>query len=174
MTKTKLSTLINKKKWYYKNSDITDANFPAPEKIETENWKLIRMDKSFSSKEAIKRIKAEGCRPANIHELALFANNHPEEFFDGKWTGVLAFGTNFKDSGGGHRVPGVLRYSDGDFEFDLGYFESDWDSGPCLLCFCDSTQALSTSENVDLETTLTLSRAVQICKDAGYVVYEPK
>lgn len=40
-------------------------------------------------------------------------------------------------SGGSRRVPGVDRRSDDDFKFDLGYFEDDWGSGSCLLCFCD-------------------------------------
>ncbi|KKS91823.1 MAG: hypothetical protein UV67_C0017G0018 [Parcubacteria group bacterium GW2011_GWC1_43_12] len=39
-------------------------------------------------------------------------------------------------SDGRHRVPFVNAYSDGDFKFNLGDFESDWGSDNCLLCFC--------------------------------------
>ena len=38
---------------------------------------------------------------------------------------------------GNHRVPNVNRNSDGDFKFNLGNFENDWNSDNCLLCFCD-------------------------------------
>lgn len=41
-------------------------------------------------------------------------------------------------SDGNHRVPNVNRNSDGDFKFNLGNFENDWDSDNCLLCFCNS------------------------------------
>jgi len=146
--KTTLEKLINKKDYSYINSEITDKNFPVPEKIQTEGWKIIRMNKSFSSKEALDKIKSEGCRPANVYELITWANEHKEaEMPLGKWSAVLAFGSECEDADGCHRVPDVYRDSGGDFEFDLGYFESDWYGDDCLLCFCDdSTQAISTSE----------------------------
>ena len=37
-----------------------------------------------------------------------------------------------------HRVPYVNRNSDGDFKFNLGNFENDWNDNNCLLCFCYS------------------------------------
>lgn len=39
---------------------------------------------------------------------------------------------------GNHRVPNVNRNSDGDWKFNLGYFENDWNNDNCLLCFCYS------------------------------------
>ena len=39
---------------------------------------------------------------------------------------------------GNHRVPNVFRNSDGDWKFNLGYFENDWNDDNCLLCFCYS------------------------------------
>ena len=39
---------------------------------------------------------------------------------------------------GNHRVPNVNRNSDGDWKFNLGYFENDWNDDNCLLCFCYS------------------------------------
>lgn len=165
-----LKSLIENKKWYYVNSAITDANFPAPTTVQSENWKLINMEKSFSSQEALERIKAEGCRPANIHELALFADLHPEQFPEGNWMSVIAFGSSWTDSGGNHRVPGVFAFDDGDFGFGLGDFEGSWGDEYCLLCFCDQssdTQALSDDESLD---SLTLERAIEICKSAGLEV----
>ena len=41
-------------------------------------------------------------------------------------------------SDGNHRVPNVNANSDGDFKFNLGNFENDWDADNVLLCFCDS------------------------------------
>lgn len=41
-------------------------------------------------------------------------------------------------SDGNHRVPNVNRNSDGDWKFNLGYFENDWNDDNCLLCFCNS------------------------------------
>lgn len=41
-------------------------------------------------------------------------------------------------SDGNHRVPNVNRNSDGDWKFNLGYFENDWNDDNCLLCFCYS------------------------------------
>ena len=31
------------------------------------------------------------------------------------------------------------RNADGDFKFNLGNFENDWNDDNCLLCFCDSS-----------------------------------
>ncbi len=158
-TKHNLEKLIKDQKCYYVNSDITTAHFPVPKKVETENWKIIHMDKSFTSQEALDRIKAKGCRPANIYELLLWKKDHYEkEMPKGVWSAVIAFGSQWKDAGGNHRVPRVYRLSDGVWQFYLGYFESDWDAVNCLLCFCDSpldTKTLTVPKNLD---TLTLAK----------------
>jgi hypothetical protein len=41
-------------------------------------------------------------------------------------------------SDGNHRVPNVNANTDGDFKFNLGNFESDWNADNCLLCVCYS------------------------------------
>jgi len=38
---------------------------------------------------------------------------------------------------GNHRVPNVNVNSDGDFNFNLGNFENDWNDDNVLLCFSD-------------------------------------
>ena len=43
-----------------------------------------------------------------------------------------------RDSDGNHRVPNVNRNSDGDWNFNLGNFENDWNDDNCLLCFYNS------------------------------------
>lgn len=39
-------------------------------------------------------------------------------------------------SGDYHKVPDVYRDSAGDFKFNLGNWEGDWNDNNCLLCFC--------------------------------------
>ena len=40
-------------------------------------------------------------------------------------------------SDGNHRVPNVNANTDGDFDFNLGNFENDWNDDNCLLAFCN-------------------------------------
>jgi len=40
---------------------------------------------------------------------------------------------------GYHRVPRMYRYADGDWNFDLNYFENGWAAGYLVLCFCDDS-----------------------------------
>jgi hypothetical protein len=156
----------------YVNSDITGKNFPIPDVIETEGYRLITMEKSFSSQEALDRIKSEGLRPANIYELALLKQYHHELWPKGTWTSLLAFGSIWTDAVGHSRVPYVYAYSDGDFWFSLGGFEGDWDAGSCLLCFCDNQTSDTLPPAKELETfgtsALTDEQAIAHLKNNGY------
>jgi hypothetical protein len=160
--------------YYYVNSYITEENYPMQEKIDLTGAKVIRIGKFFSSQEALDRIKAEGCRPATIWELAAWKQENDKEL-KGKGEWYLAFGSTDFVADGCHGVPYVDADSVGDFGFGLGDFEYGWDDGYCLLCFCDnSTQALGTSEKRESLVPLNLESAIKICKDAGLVVYEVK
>lgn len=166
-TKEKLENIIKKSDYYYYvNSDLNSANFPIPDKMETEGWKIITIDKFFSSQEALDKIKAEGCRPANVYELALWLESHRDEMKKG--TLILALGQLWYDDGD-RRVPYVGAYSGGVFEFGLGYFGSDWSGDDCLLCFCD-TDLGTLDTSVQTSDTLTLESAIDICKKAGLTV----
>jgi len=55
----------------------------------------------------------------------------------GKWYASFDEKENLPVAGGYHRVPLVSADSDGNFDFDLGFFENDWNVDYCLLCFCD-------------------------------------
>lgn len=50
-----------------------------------------------------------------------------------------------RDSDGNHRVPNVNRDSDGDWNFNLGNFENDWNDDRCLFCFRDTSDFLPLS-----------------------------
>lgn len=159
--------LLKKQSWYYKNDNLTEENFPVTT-VRTENWKLIKLDKYISSEDCLKLVKDAGCTPANAMELALFRENHPDQWPDNKYTWIIALGQLWKDSDGDHRVPYVGRYSDGDWEFCLGFFEDDWDAGHCLLAFATSP---SDAETLDVRKplsslTLTLLNGEEAIVDA--------
>lgn len=148
-TKEKLENIIKRTGYYYVNSDLNTKNFPIPKTIQTKNWKIITIDKSMSSQECLDKIKAEGCRPANAYELALWSKNHREEVPKVKW--YIALGqTWFAD--GYHRVPSVSAHSDGDFGFGLGHFGGVWGGDGAFLCFCDSTLSLGHSKVQNLDS----------------------
>lgn len=166
--KEKLEDIIKRTKYYYVNDNLNSKNFPIPDKIETEGWKIISMDKPLSSQEALDKIKAEGCRPANAYELALWIEKHKEEVPKSKW--YLALGQLWQDSVGYLRVPYLYAHSDGVFSFGLVYWEGDWNSAYVLLCFCDKTLPLDTLTTKSDSVPLTLSSAIKIVKEAGYQV----
>lgn len=131
-----LEQLIKKSDYYYVNPNITSENFPKPKKIATTRAKIIKINKPSSSQEVLDEIKRQGYRPANIWELAEWANKHREEMDKVTW--MIVLGQTWVDSGGNHGVPYVGAYSDGDFRFDLARFEDGWSDDLCLLCFCDN------------------------------------
>lgn len=160
-TKPNIKNLL--KGYYYVNSHITEKNYSLPDKIDLTGVKVIRMGKSFSSQEALDKMKAEGCRPATIWELAAFKQENEAEL-KGKSEWYLAFGSSDFVADGYRRVPCVDAHSGGDFRFSLGDFEFDWRDNACLVCFCDSSlapQTLSKSEDSD---TLTLPNFISELK----------
>jgi hypothetical protein len=119
--------------YYHVNPDIKTENFPVPETIETENWKCIKMDKPFTSDEAVERIAKEGCRPANIYELAMWKQIHGDVLK--KFEFCVAFGQIFTNKNGYRRVPCILRNASDDFRFSLAYASRDWSEFSYLLAF---------------------------------------
>lgn len=166
--KSSIEKLIKSQKFYYANPDITDRNFPAPKTVQTENWKLIRMEKAFASQEALDEMRKQGCQPANAHELALWKVTNGGELKDREW--CLAFGKTWQDSDGDRGVPSVGRSSGGGWSFGLDDFGGDWDSDRCLLGFCDPS--LETSILGDSLPSDTLIAAIGIVKNAGYKIYK--
>lgn len=162
-TKTSLTSLIAATDWYYKNPNITEANFPAPEKIQTEGGKMVTLPRYMTGDEVLTYLKEQGLRPANVYELLTYFNEHKEEL-KGTYKWYPAFGQTWTDSGGYRRVPCVSALSGGDFDFDLGYFERGWRDEDVLLCFCDEpsdTQTpTSSSEPLDLISRIEKIEAV--------------
>lgn len=144
-TKIKLIEELTKSGYYYVNPKITTANFPIPETVETEGYRIIELDARYSSEQCLAKIAAEGLRPATVYELAMLKESHPEALVRGKWH--VALGSIMIDADGDLRVPLVYASADGDFEFNLVSWDGGWPADDCLVCFCDSqpseTQVLS-------------------------------
>lgn len=157
-----LEQKIAQYKTYYVDKNLTEANFPAPKVIETENPQLIYLDENTSSEECLKMIKEKGLRPANVHELVEYAKHAP------KGKHYVAFGSEIT-LGGFHRVPHVYAYTDGDFEFSLGYFGGGWYDYGVLLAFCDKQNSDTLTLGKELEP-LSLETAIKICKENGLTV----
>jgi hypothetical protein len=92
----------------------------------------------MASEEYLNFIASQNGQLPNVQGLAMVWQQAKEKLPKGLW--VLGFDQKenlFRDSDGNHRLPGLNQDSDGDWNFNLGYFESDWDSGRCLLFFRD-------------------------------------
>ena len=158
-----IKTFIKKHEWYYKNTDITDAHFPAPKKkVNIEGATLLPLDKYYSNTQSVlDMLKEKGLRPATIHELIEYVDAHWSEIKGaGKW--YPALGSIWEDAGGGHRVPGVDAGSGGGFDFGLGDFESAWDDGRVVLVFSDkSLETKATNKHLDSSEPLKLISEIE-------------
>lgn len=113
-----LQQLIDSLKFNWVNPSIIADNFP-PQPIRGTDFKVFKFEEYISSEDAIKRIEAEGYKPANIYELLTWAKD--------SWTGSdLVVGLGQRSSDGG--VACLGDWSDRDFS--LGGVDDDWD-GDC-------------------------------------------
>ena len=138
---TQLSTL-KPKNFYYFNDAVTDKNFEnATQKLvpgKTYTVKIMSIGSRATSDECLDTYKREKAILVGAQGLSLAYQVKKEEFPSGKW--LVSFDEKkalWKDADGYLRVPYVIRLSVGDYEFNLGYFESGWNGGYCLLLFCD-------------------------------------
>jgi len=143
---TQLDTFAKKTKklstTYYFNGALTSANFAkATNKLipgKTYKVKIFPILSLVTSGDCMTFLGKQNAILVGGQGVTLLQENKPDEFPKGKWT--VSFDQKdalWKDSDGNHRVPRVGAYSDGGFEFNLGYFVSDWGDYACLLCFCD-------------------------------------
>lgn len=118
-TKTSLALLIKDRKFDYVDSDITVKNFP-PQEVSTD-FKLYHFGRTVSSEAAIKEMKKDGYKPANIYELLLWPD------WNGKdW--VTALGSVCEVNG--RRSVACLSRVGSERFLDLSWFVVDW-GGDC-------------------------------------------
>jgi hypothetical protein len=143
---TQLDTFANKTKelptTYYFNGDLSSENFvKATNKLvpgKTYKVKIFPILSRVSSEDCMSFLAKQNAILVGGQGVTLLQDQKADQFPVGKWT--VSFDKKdalWEDSDGLHGVPGVYRYSDGDWEFDLGDFEYGWGGGFCLLCFCD-------------------------------------
>lgn len=127
---------------YYFNDALTSANFAkATNKLEpgkTYKVKIFPILATVTSEDCMNFLAKQNAILVGGQGVTLLQDNKADEFPVGKWT--VSFDEKdalWEDSNGNRRVPFVDRHADGDWRFDLGYFEGDWFDVNCLLCFCD-------------------------------------
>ena len=109
-----LKSLIKKQKFNYVNSNITETNFPKPDRFSTD-YKVFIFDRYILSEDVIKEMEKEGYVPANIYELLSYT---------GKETWLIALGSACV-SGGYLRVLCLCGSGSGR-ELRLDSFDGDW------------------------------------------------
>ncbi|OIO29083.1 hypothetical protein COX93_00430 [Candidatus Nomurabacteria bacterium CG_4_10_14_0_2_um_filter_30_12] len=135
---------LNRKEFYYFNEDIIDANFSNPTRILKPGDKLwVRAFKQVSLGSTTSEDRMEFSAKMNavypgIQGAYLVYQQKCDQLPKRYW--YCSFDEKerlWKDTDGHRRVPNVHADSSGDFEFYLGYFESDWDGHSIILLFCD-------------------------------------
>ena len=135
---------MNRKKFYYYNDKITDENFPNPTRVLKPGDKLrVRAFKQVvggttTSEERMAFLATQKAIHTGAQGASLVFDQKRDQLPKGKW--YASFDEKdrlWADAGGNHWVPHVGCYSDGDFRFNLGYFEDVWYGDSAFLCFCD-------------------------------------
>jgi len=157
-TKTKdILTLIKEAKLDWVNPDINSTNFP-PEEIRGK-LEVLHFGTALSTEEAIKEIKSKGYEPANLYELVSYVKDWNEE------NDVIALGSVFVNPGGDRCSP-YLDRGDAERNLRLTWHDNDWDVHCRFLVVRKSGISPSDSSPASLDS-LTLDRAIEICKENG-------
>ncbi len=137
----------NRKKFYYFNDAITDANFPSPSRVLKPGDKLwVRAFKQVvpgetTSEERMKFLATKNAIHTGAQGASLVYQQKRSQLPKGYW--YCSFDEKdrlWKDPGGYHRVPFVSAYSGGVFSFSLGGFGGPWGDDRVILCFCDKKE----------------------------------
>lgn len=147
-----LSSLIKEKKFDYVNSHITDDLFLIPEKISSD-YKLFYFNRSISSEEAIKEMKAAGYLPANAWELLSWKEWNEEDL-------VVALGSVGKV--GGDRLVPYLGRRDSERYLNLYWWDSDWNADCRFLGVRDSSLSTSKPKKSALGASDTLTLPAEL------------
>lgn len=137
----------HREEFYCYNDAITDKNYAkATTKLEPGHKlkvKVFQIKEKVTSPDCMKFLLSQKAVLVGAQGASLAYEQKKEELPVGRWS--VSFDQKdalWEDGDGNHRVPCVNRYSDGDFKFYLGFFESGWhgwSDGHCLLCFCDES-----------------------------------
>ena len=131
----------HRKAFYYYNDAITDKNYAkATTKLEPGRKlkvKVFQIKETVTSEDCMAKLRSEKAILVGAQGASLVWEQKKEELPVSRWSASFdEKDALWKDRY--RRVPSVLRRSDGDFLFNLGYFENDWDDGYCLLCFSEA------------------------------------
>lgn len=91
---------------------------------------------TVTSEDCMNFLKKQNAILVGGQGMTLAQELHENEFPVDKYT--VSFDEKkalWQDTSDGHLVPFVNRNSCGDWHFSFDYFEDDWDSDGCLLCF---------------------------------------
>ena len=127
------------------NNDITDKNFSKAttklipgRKLQVKVFKQNTPGTTTTSEERLAFLKSQNAVLTGAQGASLVFEQKQADLPKGY--SYLSFDEKealWEDADGDHRVPSVHRHLDGDWYFDLGYFEIVWGDLNCLLCFCD-------------------------------------
>lgn len=123
------------------NEAITDGNFA---KATTQlvpgrkmQIKVFQITHGVSSEDCLQFLEIQKAILTGAQGASLVFEQAKEKLPKGRWHVSFDKKATLWYADGYHRVPDVYAHSHGDFSFVLGYFENDWRSDYCLLCFCD-------------------------------------
>ena len=90
-------------KYYWKDDDITDKNFPPKRSGSAEiDIQLVNFNKNMSSEDVLKELDKMGLRPAELPELLVLGTKYPNEQ---KRYPIIALGSVWRDLDGDCYVP---------------------------------------------------------------------
>ncbi len=131
----------NKKKFCSFNSNIRDCNFKPSCPLTLGDRKKVfvyQVKVPMASEDYLNFIASQNGQLPNAQGLAVVWQQAKDKLPKELW--ILGFDQKenfFRDSDGSRRVPNLHRYSDGDWDFNLDFFEVVWSSGCCVLFFRD-------------------------------------
>jgi hypothetical protein len=144
----------NCKMFCHYNDSITDLNFPNPtrvmkpgDKLRVCAFKQVVGERSTSEERMVfldtqkaDYVGAQGLSLLLEQKRHLLPKGKRYKSYNpafvGKWyTSFDQSDRLWKDDDGDHRVPKVICYSDGTYEFNLGKFETRWYNDDFFLCF---------------------------------------
>lgn len=131
----------NRRKLYY-NDEITDKNFPNPTRILKPGDKLrVRAFKQVAlgtttSEECMAFLATQKAIHTSAQGLSLVFEQKREQLPKGMMYNSFDESERLGRAASGiHWVPALVCYTDGDFQFNLGYFERVWHNDHAFLCF---------------------------------------